>query len=146
MIQEALFEKWYALVGFAAFLILLPLALTSTRWSMKKPGKKWTVLHKWVYLAAGLAVLHYILLVKNAYTQPLTFALILVVLLAFRIGPIKQWVIRQRRQWGKGNGVGVGQFVKDNAFHDGASGSGLRQAQASGVTICHLATSDYYCL
>lgn len=101
LIQEAIFEKRYALVGFAAFLILLPLALTSTRWSMKKLGKKWTTLHKWVYLAGMLAVLHYILLVKNAYAQPLTFALILVVLLAFRIGPIKQWVIRQRRQWGK---------------------------------------------
>jgi methionine sulfoxide reductase heme-binding subunit len=51
LLQEAIFEKWYALVGFAAFLILLPLALTSSRWSMKKLGKKWTTLHKWVYLA-----------------------------------------------------------------------------------------------
>jgi sulfoxide reductase heme-binding subunit YedZ len=102
LIQEALFEKRYALVGFAAFLILLPLALTSTRWSMKKLGKKWTTLHKWVYLAGILAVLHYILLVKNAYTQPLAFALILIVLLTVRIGPIKQWIIRQRRNLGKG--------------------------------------------
>lgn len=101
LIQEAIFEKWYALVGFAAFLILLPLALTSTRWSMKKLGKKWTTLHKWVYLAGILAVLHYFLLVKNAYTQPFVLAVILGVLLTLRIGPIKQWVIRQRRNWGK---------------------------------------------
>lgn len=102
LIQEAIFEKRYALVGFAAFLILLPLAITSTRWSMKKLGKKWTTLHKWVYLAGILAVLHYILLVKNAYTQPFAFALFLIVLLAVRIGPIKQWIIRQRRNFGKG--------------------------------------------
>jgi sulfoxide reductase heme-binding subunit YedZ len=101
LIREAIFEKRYALVGFAAFLILLPLAITSTRWSMKKLGKKWTTLHKWVYLAGILAVLHYILLVKNAYTQPFIFAVILGVLLTLRIGPIKQWVIRQRRNWGK---------------------------------------------
>jgi sulfoxide reductase heme-binding subunit YedZ len=101
LIREAIFEKRYALVGFAAFLILLPLALTSTRWSMKKLGKKWTTLHKWVYLAGILAVLHYILLVKNAYTQPFVLAVILGVLLTLRIGPIKQWVIRQRRNWGK---------------------------------------------
>ena len=102
LIQEAIFEKRYALVGFAAFLILLLLAATSTRWSMKKLGKKWTMLHKWVYLAGILAVLHYILLVKNAYTQPFIFAVILGVLLTLRIGSVKQWVIRQRRNWGKG--------------------------------------------
>ena len=101
LIQEAIFEKRYALVGFASFLILLPLAITSTRWSMKKLGKKWTSLHKWVYLAGILAVLHYILLVKNAYTQPFIFAVVLGVLLTLRIGPIKQWVIRQRRNWSK---------------------------------------------
>lgn len=102
LLREAIFEKRYALVGFAAFLVLLPLALTSTRWSMKKLGKKWTTLHQGVYLAGALAVLHYILLVKNAYTQPIIFALILVVVLVVRIGPVKQGIIRQRRNWGKG--------------------------------------------
>lgn len=97
LIQEAIFEKWYALIGFAAFLILLPLALTSTQWSMKKLGKRWTKLHKWVYLAGILAVLHYILLVKQAYTQPFIFALILTVLLLVRVNPVKQQVLRWRR-------------------------------------------------
>ncbi len=103
LIQEAIFEKRYALVGFASFLILLPLALTSTRWAIKKMGKRWTTLHKWVYLASILAVLHYILLVKNNYTQPLVFAVVLLVLLALRWEPIKQWVRQQRRQWHKKN-------------------------------------------
>ena len=97
LIQEAIFEKWYALVGFGAFLILLPLALTSSQWSMKKLGKRWTKLHKWVYVAGILAALHYILLVKNTYTQPFIFASILAVLLLMRLTPIKQQVIRWRR-------------------------------------------------
>lgn len=97
LIQEAIFEKWYALVGFGAFLILLPLALTSSQWSMKKLGKRWTKLHKWVYVAGILAALHYILLVKNTYTQPFIFASILAVLLLVRLAPIKQQVIRWRR-------------------------------------------------
>jgi len=105
LIQEALFEKWYALVGFAAFLILLPLALTSTQWSMKKLGKRWTVLHKWVYLAGILAVLHYILLVKQAYTQPFLFAVVLGLLLVVRLKPVRQQVIRWRRTFMKKNGL-----------------------------------------
>ena len=101
LIQEAIFEKQYALVGFAAFLILLALAATSSKWSMRQLGKNWKRLHKWVYLAGILAVLHYILLVKNAYTQPLFFAVVLVLLLLARVGPIKQRLIGWRRGWQK---------------------------------------------
>ena len=97
LIREALFEKWYALVGFAAFLILLPLAATSTRWAMRKLGKNWTRLHRWVYLAGILAVLHYFLLVKNAYTSPFLYGAILFLLLLTRLKPIKQAIIRLRR-------------------------------------------------
>ncbi|MBP6469101.1 MAG: sulfoxide reductase heme-binding subunit YedZ [Chloroflexi bacterium] len=107
LIQEAIFEKWYALVGFGAFLILLPLALTSSQWSMKKLGKRWTKLHKWVYLAGVLAVLHYILLVKNTYTQPFIFASILAILLLVRLTPIKQQVIRWRRSIKKKKPVSI---------------------------------------
>ncbi len=99
LIWEALFEKQYALIGFGAFLILLPLALTSSRWSMRKLGKSWKSLHKWVYLAGILAVLHYFLLVKNAYTQPVIFALILSFLLLTRVKPIKQAILHWRRGW-----------------------------------------------
>ncbi|MDX1414758.1 MAG: protein-methionine-sulfoxide reductase heme-binding subunit MsrQ [Candidatus Promineifilaceae bacterium] len=100
-IREALFEKYYALVGFAAFLILLPLAATSTRWAMRKMGKNWTRMHRWVYLAGVLAVLHYFLLVKNAYTLPLLYGTILTVLLLSRVKPIKQAIIRWRRDRSK---------------------------------------------
>ena len=97
LILEATFEKQYALVGFTAFLILLPLTITSTRWAMRKMGKNWTRLHRWVYLAGILAVVHYLLLVKNAYTSPLIYAAILGVLLLTRIKPVKQAILRLRR-------------------------------------------------
>lgn len=96
-IREALFEKYYALVGLAAFLILLPLAATSFRWAMRRLGKNWTRLHRWVYLAGILAVLHYFLLVKNAYTTPALYGVILGILLLSRVKPVKQAVIRWRR-------------------------------------------------
>ncbi len=98
LILEATFEKQYALVGFVAFLILLPLAITSTRWAMRKMGKNWTRLHRWVYLAGILAVVHYLLLVKNAYSSPLIYAAILAVLLLTRIKPAKQAILRLRRR------------------------------------------------
>lgn len=98
LINEALFEKRYALVGLASFLILLPLAATSTRWAMRKMGKNWTKLHRWVYLAGILAVLHYILLVKNAYTSPFLYAVVLALLLLTRIKPVKQAILRFRRK------------------------------------------------
>ena len=97
LIWEALFAKQYALIGLASFLILLPLALTSSRWSMRKLGKNWKKLHKWVYLAGILAVLHYFLLVKNSYTEPLIFGLILAFLLLTRVKPVKQAILHWRR-------------------------------------------------
>jgi sulfoxide reductase heme-binding subunit YedZ len=97
LIVEALFAKRYALIGLAAFLILLPLALTSTRASMRGLGKRWKTLHRWVYVAGVLAVLHYFLLVKNAYTEPLIFAAILAILLLTRIKPIKLTILRWRQ-------------------------------------------------
>jgi len=49
LLQEAIFEKRYALVGLAAGLIMLPLAITSTRGWMKRLGQRWKYLHRWVY-------------------------------------------------------------------------------------------------
>lgn len=98
LIYGAIFEKQYALIGFAAFLILLPLAITSTRWAMRKMGKNWTRLHRWIYLAGILAVIHYLLLVKNAYTSPLLYGAVLALLLLTRIKPVKQIILRFRRR------------------------------------------------
>ncbi len=97
-IIEGLFTRRYALVGFASFLILLPLAVTSTRAAMRKLGKKWKTLHKWVYVAGVLAVMHYFLLVKNSYTEPLIFAIILAFLLLTRVKPIKMMILHWRQR------------------------------------------------
>jgi methionine sulfoxide reductase heme-binding subunit len=97
LIVEEIIERRYALVGFAAFLLLIPLAITSTKGWQKRLGKNWKRLHKLVYLIAVLAVIHYIWLVKNAYTQPLIFAAIVGFLLLARWEPVKQALIRLRR-------------------------------------------------
>ncbi|MEZ4517326.1 MAG: protein-methionine-sulfoxide reductase heme-binding subunit MsrQ [Chloroflexota bacterium] len=98
LIVEEIVKRRYALVGFAAFLLLVPLALTSNRYSMKKLGKNWKKLHTLVYLIGILAVIHYVWLVKNAYTQPLIFATVLATLLIIRLPAIKQFFLRTQRQ------------------------------------------------
>lgn len=100
-IWQELAEKRYVLVGFTAFLLLLPLAITSTKGSMKLLGKRWKLLHKLVYLAAPLAVLHYLWLVKADIREPLLYGGLVAGLLALRIPAIKRgisaWRARRRQ-------------------------------------------------
>ena len=98
LIVEEIVARRYALVGFAAFLLLIPLAVTSTKGWQKRLGKRWKMLHKLVYLIGVLAVVHYIWLVKNAYAQPLLFAGIIGLLLFVRLAPVKQSILRARRR------------------------------------------------
>ncbi len=98
LIVEEIVKRRYAVVGFIAFLLLVPLALTSTKGWQKRLGKRWTSLHKLVYLIGVLAVVHYTWLVKNAYTQPLLFAAIIGFLLLVRVAPIKQFFLHLRRR------------------------------------------------
>ncbi len=98
LIVEEIVARRYALVGFAAFLLLIPLAVTSTKGWQKRLGKRWKMLHKVVYLIAVLAVIHYIWLVKNAYTQPLLFAAAVGLLLLLRVPAVKQALLRARRK------------------------------------------------
>lgn len=101
LIGEAIFEKRYALAGFSAFLLLLPLALTSNQWSMRKLGKNWKKLHRLVYPAGLLAIVHFFWLVKHTYVRPTLFGLVLLLLLLTRLTPIKQRILRWR-QGGRG--------------------------------------------
>jgi methionine sulfoxide reductase heme-binding subunit len=78
-------ERPFITVGFLALVLMTPLALTSTNDSIKRLGyRKWVRLHQLVYLAGGLAVLHFIWRVKIDFSQPLVYALILAVLLGIR--------------------------------------------------------------
>ena len=89
IVKDGLAKKPYILVGSAALLILLPLAITSTRGWMKRMGRNWKRLHKWIYAAGILAALHYIWVAKIDAGQPLLYAGILALLLAARIPPVR---------------------------------------------------------
>ena len=84
-------KRPYVTVGFAAFVLLIPLAVTSTNAMMKRLGKRWKQLHQLVYVIAVLAILHYLWLVKADVLQPVIHAIVLLVLLSVRV-----W--HQRRQ------------------------------------------------
>ncbi len=75
----------YILVGLFTFLLLTPLALTSTKAMQKRLGKRWIQLHKLVYLAAISAVIHYLWLVKSDLGEPLLYATVLFILLSSRL-------------------------------------------------------------
>jgi sulfoxide reductase heme-binding subunit YedZ len=88
-------KRRYITVGVAAWLLLLPLAATSTNWAIRKlGGKRWNRLHKLVYLAAVCGIIHYWWQVKPGVLTPLTITVILEVLLLAR--PILAWNQRRR--------------------------------------------------
>jgi len=83
-IVEDIFERPYITLGFTAFVLLIPLTVTSTKNSIRRLGKNWTKLHRLIYIIATLGVIHFWWLVKKDITEPLIFAAILGVLLALR--------------------------------------------------------------
>ncbi len=98
LIREDIFEKRFAIVGFAAFVSLLPVAITSTRGWMKRLGKNWERLHWLVYLAALLAVTHFVLQAKVDFRRPLLYGAAVVLLLVVRIPGVREAVTRFRRR------------------------------------------------
>jgi sulfoxide reductase heme-binding subunit YedZ len=83
-------KRRYVTVGMAAWLLLLPLALTSTKWSIRKLGKNWARLHSLVYVAAILGVVHYWWLVKPGVLTPTTITILLSAVLLAR--PLLTWI------------------------------------------------------
>jgi sulfoxide reductase heme-binding subunit YedZ len=84
-ILKDLSKRPYIMVGFAAVLLLLPLAATSTAWAMRKLGRRWQKLHRLAYATAILGVLHFLLQVKKDLTEPLIYAGVLGALLGWRV-------------------------------------------------------------
>jgi sulfoxide reductase heme-binding subunit YedZ len=84
-ILEDIVKRPYITVGFAAWLLLLPLALTSTRGWMRRLGRRWSQLHRLVYAVGALAVLHFLWLVKSDLREPLIYAGVLALLLGLRL-------------------------------------------------------------
>jgi sulfoxide reductase heme-binding subunit YedZ len=96
LIWLELAEKRFVLVGFAAFLVLLPLALTSTKGWQRRLGRTWKRLHRWVYLAGILVIFHYIWVVKSDIREPLIWGAILGLLLILRIPAVRKKVVHWR--------------------------------------------------
>jgi sulfoxide reductase heme-binding subunit YedZ len=84
-IFEEIAKRPYITVGFLAWLLLIPLALTSTQGMMRRLGRLWGRLHQLVYVIAVLAVLHFWWLVKSDIREPALYAAILAVLLGWRV-------------------------------------------------------------
>ncbi|HUS18696.1 MAG TPA: protein-methionine-sulfoxide reductase heme-binding subunit MsrQ [Terriglobales bacterium] len=79
-------KRPFILVGFLAFMLLAPLAATSTQWSIRKlGGRNWNRLHKLVYVSAALGVVHFWWKVKADKLQPAIFGAVLALLLGYRI-------------------------------------------------------------
>lgn len=84
LVIEDLVERPYIMAGFVAFLILIPLTLTSTKGMVRRLKQRWQVLHRWVYIAATAAVVHYVLLAKGDRIEPFVYLAILAFLLGWR--------------------------------------------------------------
>ena len=83
-------KRPFILIGTLAWLILLPLVLTSTQAAIRKLGKRWTTLHRLVYLAAAFGCWHFFWSVKKDKEEPLQYVAVLLVLLASRL-VLKYW-------------------------------------------------------
>jgi methionine sulfoxide reductase heme-binding subunit len=84
-IKNDIIKHRYVLVGFLAWLLLLPLAITSSDKMIRKLRKNWKLLHRLIYVIAILGVLHFIWLVKKDITEPLIYAAIVSILLILRL-------------------------------------------------------------
>ena len=94
MIADVLKRRFIA-VGMITFLLLLPLAATSTNWAIRKMGgKRWNLLHKLIYAAAITATIHYWWKVKTGVLSPLPFTVVIAVLLLAR--PMMAWAGRKK--------------------------------------------------
>jgi len=88
---EDLVKRLYITVGFAAWLFLLPLAITSTDGWQRRLKRRWKTLHRLVYPAAVFGVLHYVWLVKKDLSEPLLYAAVLALLLTLRLPRVRTW-------------------------------------------------------
>ena len=86
-------KRRFITAGMTAFALLIPLAMTSTKWSIRKLGKRWQMLHRLIYFSAAAGVIHYIWLVKADLKKPLEYAFVLGMLLTYRL---VAWVVGRK--------------------------------------------------
>lgn len=96
LILDDIGKRPYITVGFTGFVLLIPLAVTSTAgWIRRLGGKRWQMLHRAVYFAAIAGVIHYYWQVKSDVRKPIEYGVIVGVLLAWRIA---SWIIARRKK------------------------------------------------
>lgn len=96
-------KRPFITVGFTGFVLLIPLALTSTAgWIRRLGGKRWRMLHRAIYVTAIAGVVHYYWLVKSDVRRPLAYAFLVAILLAWRL----RGMLTGLRQHASANGVG----------------------------------------
>ncbi|MGH9732175.1 MAG: sulfite oxidase heme-binding subunit YedZ, partial [Candidatus Acidiferrales bacterium] len=89
-------KRRFITVGFAGFVLLIPLAITSTKgWIRRLGGKRWQLLHRAIYVTAIAGVIHYYWLVKSDERKPLQYAAVVGALLAWRLGA---WLYKRRQK------------------------------------------------
>jgi sulfoxide reductase heme-binding subunit YedZ len=87
-------KRPFVTVGFAAFILLIPLAITSTAgWVRRLGGKRWQALHRSIYASAILGVIHFYWLVKSDVREPLFYGVLVGILLAWRL---VNWLSRRK--------------------------------------------------
>ncbi len=84
-IADDVIERKYVTAGFLGFVLMLPLAVTSTQGWIRRLGKRWSVLHRLIYVTAVAGVVHFLWLVKLETSEPLVYAAVLSGLLLVRV-------------------------------------------------------------
>jgi sulfoxide reductase heme-binding subunit YedZ len=91
-IVKDIIKRPFITVGFASFVLLIPLAVTSTSSMIRRLGKRWQQLHRLVYVSAIGGVLHFLWLVKADIRRPVLYGSILALLLAYRLVLGRSWI------------------------------------------------------
>lgn len=98
LILDDIGKRPFITVGFTGFVLMIPLAITSTAgWIRRLGGKRWQMLHRAIYITAVCGVVHYYWLVKSDVRKPVEYGAIVAALLAWRIG---SWISGRRRKAG----------------------------------------------
>jgi methionine sulfoxide reductase heme-binding subunit len=97
IVWRDLAERRAMSVGLVSFLLLVPLALTSTQGWQRRLGKRWRALHRLIYLAAPLGVLHVLWLERDFLDVAFAYAAVVTGLLLLRLPPVRQALVRLRR-------------------------------------------------
>lgn len=95
-VAKDVYKRPFITVGFLAFVLMIPLALTSTKGWIRRLGRRWQLIHRLIYVSAIAGVIHFLWLVKKDLREPTIYAGILTVLLGYRV--LNWLILRSRRQ------------------------------------------------